>query len=178
MEISFTSHQPHHKLWSPECLNYEHSILLGMSIDTSTTSTYSSAFNSYLTFCKMHRLSVKPTPQTLSYCVTFQSFHINHQSVNSYLCNQHEAFFPNIQKNHPSILTTCMLAGAKHYWSSPTTRKSPLTVAILVTISMDLASSTNHDDLLFNVQLNTGFTGLFHLGEMTWPNKISLCDYK
>ena len=35
-----------------------------------------------------------------------------------------------------------------------------------------------HDDLLFNAQLNTGFTGLLCLGEMTWPNRIALRDYK
>ena len=37
---------------------------------------------------------------------------------------------------------------------------------------------TIHDDLLFNAQLNTGFTGLLHLGEMTWPNRVTLRDYK
>src|ERR1700733_3309167 len=95
MEISPTSCQPRHEPWSLECLNYEHSILLGMSIDTSTASTYSSALNSYLTFCKMHGLPIEPTPQTLSCYTTFQSFHINPKSVDSYLsgiCNQLEAF--------------------------------------------------------------------------------------
>ena len=69
--------QPHHELWTPECLNYKHSILLGMFIDTSTATTYSSALNSYLTFCKMHALPVDPIPQTLSYYITFQSFFID-----------------------------------------------------------------------------------------------------
>jgi hypothetical protein len=54
----------------------------------------------------------------------------------------------------------------------------PTPVANLVTVSTDLASSTDHDDLLFNAQLNTGFTALLRLGEITWPNKISLRDYK
>ena len=181
MEISPTSRQPRREPWSLERLNYERSILLGMSIDTSTASTYSSALNSYLTFCKMHGLPVEPTPQTLSYYTTFQSFHINPKSVDSYLsgvCNQLEAFFPDVRKNRTSTLVTRTLAGAKRYRGSPTTRKSPLTVANLVTVSTNLASSTDHDDLLFNAQLNTGFTGLLRLGEITWPNKISLRDYK
>jgi hypothetical protein len=116
MEISPTSRQPHRELWSLERLNYERSILLGMSIDTSTASAYSSALNSYLTFCKMHGLPVEPTPQTLSYYTTFQSFHINPKSVNSYLsgvCNQLEAFFPDVRKNCTSTLVTRTLAGAK-----------------------------------------------------------------
>ena len=85
IKITPTSQQPHREPWTPERLNYERSILLGMSIDTSTATTYSSALNSYLTFCKMHALPVDPTPQTLSYYVTFQSFFINPKSVDSYL---------------------------------------------------------------------------------------------
>jgi hypothetical protein len=72
----------------------------------------------------------------------------------------------------------CTLAGAKRYRGTPTSRKSPLTISNLLTVSHDLASSTIHDDLLFNAQFNTGFTGLLRLGEMTWPNKIALRDYK
>ena len=80
-------------------LNYERSILLGMSIDHSTVMTYTSALNSYLTFCKSHGIPIEPTPQTLSYYTTFQSFHINPKSVDSYLsviCNQLEPYFPEV----------------------------------------------------------------------------------
>ena len=38
--------------------------------------------------------------------------------------------------------------------------------------------STDHDDLLFHARLNTGFTGLLCLGELTWPNQIGLRDYR
>src|ERR1700674_506385 len=102
IQISATSRQPHRELWTLDCLNYEQSILLRMSIDTSAATTYSSALNSYLTFCKMHGLPVNPTPQTLSYYTTFQSFFIDPKSVDSYLsgiCNQLEPFFPDIHKN-------------------------------------------------------------------------------
>ena len=101
MEITHTSRQPHREPWTLECLNYECSILLGMSIDTSTAGTYSSALNSYLTFFKLHGLPVNPTPQTLSYYVTFQSFFINLKSVDSYLSgvtNLLEPFFPDVRK--------------------------------------------------------------------------------
>jgi hypothetical protein len=54
----------------------------------------------------------------------------------------------------------------------------PLTVANLVTVSNDLALSTSHDDLLFNALLNTGFTGILRLGELTSPDNRSLRDYK
>ncbi|KIM78362.1 hypothetical protein PILCRDRAFT_824575 [Piloderma croceum F 1598] len=61
-------------------LIHEHSILLGMSIDDSTTNTYSSATNSYLAFCN---LPINPTPETLSYYITFQSSHISPKSIES-----------------------------------------------------------------------------------------------
>src|SRR5882762_1682015 len=71
-----------------------------------------------------------------------------------------------------------MLAGAKQHHGRSTVHKSPLTTANLLVISRDLSLSSDHDDLLFDAQVNTGFTGLLCLGEMTWPNKVTLCDYK
>ena len=57
-----TSRQPVWLPWTMEHLIYERSILLGMAIDTTTALTYSPAANSYLTFCKLHQLSIDPTP--------------------------------------------------------------------------------------------------------------------
>ena len=54
----------------------------------------------------------------------------------------------------------------------------PLTVVDLLVVSRDLAPSTDHDDLLFYAQLNTDFTRLLRLGELTWPNQITLQDYR
>ena len=118
-------HSPtaHREPWTLERLKYECSILLGMSIDQSTFASNSSALNSYLTFCKSHGLPVEPTPQTLSYYTTFQSFHINPKSVNSYLsriCNQLEPYFPDVRHNRKSALVNRTLAGAKHYHGTPT----------------------------------------------------------
>jgi hypothetical protein len=47
-----------------------------------------------------------------------------------------------------------------------------------MTVSNDLSASNIHNDLLFHAQLNTGFTGLLCLGELTWPDTISLRNYK
>jgi hypothetical protein len=126
-------------------------------------------------------LPVEPTPQTLSYYTTFQSFFINPKSVDSYLsgiCNQLEPFSPDVRKNRASSLVARTLAGAKRYRGTATIRKSPLTIANLLFVSHSLAPSTDHDDLLFDAQLNTGFTALLRLGELTWPNKIALRDYR
>ena len=180
MEFSPMAWQPHQELWTLECLNYERSIVLGMSIH-STSASYSSALNSYLMFCKSHGLPIKPMSQTLSYYTKFQSFHINPKYVNSYLlgiCNQLEPYFPNVCQNRKSALVNQTLAGTKCYHSTPTKQKSPLPVVNLLTVAEDLTLSTIHDNLLFNAQLNTGFTGPLHLGEMTWPDHVALRDYK
>jgi len=78
----------------------------------------------------------------------------------------------------PLIFGSMDSCGAKQYRGTPTIHKSPLTVADLLVVSHDLVPSTEHDDLLFYAQLNTGFTRLLCLGELTWPNQISLCDYR
>src|SRR5882762_8632330 len=116
MEISPMAQQPHREPWTLEWLNYERSILLGMSIDHSTSTTYSSALNLYLTFCKSHNLPVEPTPQTLSYYTTFQCFYINPKSVDSYLsgiCNQLKPFSPDVRLNRKLALVNHTLAGVK-----------------------------------------------------------------
>ena len=49
-----------------ERLLVERSITLSCSLDCSTQLVYSSALNSYLTFCQLHHLDPKPTTNTLT----------------------------------------------------------------------------------------------------------------
>jgi hypothetical protein len=140
--ITNTSRQPVCLPWTTDHLIYERSILLGMAIDTSTASTYTSATNSYLAFCKLHNMPINPTPKTLSYYITFQSSHINPKSVESYLsgiCNNLEPFFPEIRMNRASALVKRTLKGALHRHGRPTKRKSPLTTTHLQTTTADLS---------------------------------------
>ena len=134
INIMNTSRQPVRQPWTADRLIYECSILLGMAIDNSTANTYTSATNSYLTFCKLHNIPTDPTPETLSYYVTFQSSHINPKSVESYLsriCNNLEPFFPEIRLNRASTLVEWILKGALRCHGQPTKRKSPLTTTLL-----------------------------------------------
>ena len=80
-------------------LNAELTINLGMAIDRATHDNYSSALNSYLTFCRLHKLDIEPTQRTLALFITFQSAHINPKSVDTYLsgiANQLETHFPDV----------------------------------------------------------------------------------
>ena len=162
-----------------ERLIHEHSILLGMAIDSTTAITYSSATNSYLAFCKLHHLPVDPTPETLSYYVTFQSAHINPKFIESYLsgiCSCLEPFFPDIRPNRATALVKRTLKGARRRHGQPTVQKAPLTTTHLCTIADALGDSRDHDDMLFLCMINTGFTGLLRLGEMTVSDTLHLQD--
>ncbi|KIM77829.1 hypothetical protein PILCRDRAFT_76302 [Piloderma croceum F 1598] len=162
-----------------DCLIYECSILLGMAIDNTTAVTYSSANNSYLTFCKLHNLPINPTPKTLSYYIIFQSSHINLKSVTSYLtgiCSNLEPFFPEICSNLAATLVKHTLKGALHH-RQPTKCKAPLTTVQLQSIFAMLHQSQDHDNMLFLSMLNMGFPGLLHLGERAISNKPDLQDF-
>jgi hypothetical protein len=159
---------------------HERSILLGMAIDASTHLTYTSALNSYLTFCKLHDFDINPTPETLSLYITYQSTFINPNSVDSYLsgiANQMEVFFPDVRHNRNSALVSCTLKGAKRQHGSPIHRKTPLSIEDLKVVYNDLKSSTDHDDLLFLLQLLVGFHVLLCLAELCFPDNLSLRDF-
>jgi hypothetical protein len=175
-QISPTSRQPLRLPWTLERLSHERSILLGMALDRSTSLTYTSALNSYLTFCKLHKLPIDPTPETLSFYVTFQSTFISPSSVNNYLsgvCSQLELYFPSVRANRASQLVTRTLKGARHRHGSVPARKDPLAWDHLNKVHATFASSNLHDDFLFEALLLTGFCALLRLSELVLPdNKL------
>jgi hypothetical protein len=116
IDVSSMSRQPVRKAWTMDQLNSELTINLGMVIDRATHNNYSSALNSYLTFCRLHALDIEPTQRTLALFVTFQSAHINPKSVDTYLlgiANQLKTHFPDVCVAHKSPLVSCALQRAK-----------------------------------------------------------------
>ena len=169
LQISATSRQPHREAWTMERLVNERSISLGYSLDTSSFGTYTSALNSYLTFCNIHHLPMEPTPDTLSFYVVFLSSFIKPDSVNSYLsgiCRQLEPFFPDVRHNRKSMLVSRTMTGCMRRFGSPTNRKSPLSHANLLFVLDSLVAQRTHDTLLFIAILLTGFYALMRLGEL------------
>ena len=161
-------------------LVYEHSILLSMAINTATHLFYTSALNTYLTFCKLHDFDIGPTPETLSLYVTYQSMFINPKSIDSYLSgfiNQMEFFFPEVRKNHHSALISRTLKGAKRRHRVPICCKNPSSLEDLKVICHDLKLPSNHDDLLFISQLLIGFHGLLWLSKICFPDHLALQDF-
>ena len=181
IQISSTSRQPQREAWTMERLINERSISLGYSLDTSSFGTYTSALNSYLTFCNLHHLPVDPTPDTLSFYVVFLSSHIKPDSVNSYLsgiCRQLEPFYPEVRQNRKTMLVSRTMAGCMRRFGTPTKRKAPLSHANLLFVLDSMVSEPSHDELLFAALILTGFHALMRLGELVFPDKKNLRNYR
>ena len=181
LQISPTSRQPRREAWTMDRLINERSISLGYSLDASSFGAYTSALNSYLTFCNLHNLPVDPTPDTLSFYVVFLSSHIDPNSVNSYLsgiCRQLEPFFPEVRHNRKTVLVSRTMAGCMRRFGTPTKRKTPFSRANLLFVLEHVASSPAHDDFLFIALLLTGFHALMRLGELVFPDKKKLRNYR
>ena len=179
--VTQTSKQPKREAWTMERFINERSISLGFSLDASSYGNYTSALNSYLTFCNLHNFPVDPTPDTLSFYVVFLSTHIKPDSVNSYLsgiCRQLEPFFPDIRHNRKSILVSRTMTGCMRRFGTPVKRKTPLSHANLLFILDSMVSSPSHDDLLFAALILTGFHALMRLGELVFPDKKALRNYR
>ena len=173
--------QPMREVWSRERLVHERAVALGNVIDKSTLSNYSSALNSYLNFVKLHGFPVEPTPETLSFFTVYMSHHINPRSVNTYLSGisqQLETLFPTVKEARNSTLVRRTLQGCLRMRGVATTRKRALTTDDLQLVINHYQNSTLHDDFLFVAMIVTGFFGLLRLGELTFPDDLSLQNWR
>ena len=175
------SQQPHRLPWTHERLVCERAIALGHAIDYSTKLSYNSGTNSYLTFCHLHHKPVDPTPETMSFFTVYMCHHFNPKSVDNYLsriCNNLEGFFPHIRTVRNSSLVSRTLAGCKHLYGCPTSRKRAMTWEDLLLVCEALSRTPSHDDKLFLTLLLTGFKALLRLGELVWPDRVDLRSYR
>lgn len=180
ISLSSNSKQPVREAWTLEHLVLERSISLGLALDPSTTRTYSSHLNSYLSFCASHNFPVEPTPDTLSFYVVYMCQHIQPRSVECYLTgivSQLEPYFPAVRTIRQSQLVKRSLQGSARRFGRPARRKQPLLREDLVLVVHTLARPWSFDDLLWLSQLLSGFFGLMRLGELVWPDQIELQDY-
>ena len=179
--ISDSSRQSVREAWTMDRFFNERSISLGYSLNSSSFTTYTSALNSYLTFCNLHHFPVEPTSDTLSFYIVFLSSHINPKSDNSYLsgiCRQLEPFYPEVRHNRKTMLVSRTMTGCMRRFGSPVKRKTPLSHANLLLILDSMVSSPSHDELLFAALVLTGFHALMRLGELVFPDKKNLRNYR
>ena len=171
------SRQPLRAAWTKERLLYERSIALGLVLDRSTNHSYSSAANSYITFCRLHELPLDPTEDTLSFYVVFMCSFVKANTVDAYLsgiCSQLEHYFPKVREVRKSSLVQRTLKGCKRRYGTAVTRKKPLTRPDLEGVVNAIGESGSYDDQLFLTLILSGFHALCRLGELVWPDKIEL----
>ncbi|KIY44794.1 hypothetical protein FISHEDRAFT_50661, partial [Fistulina hepatica ATCC 64428] len=170
---------PLHVPWTTARLQFERAIAIGASIDPSSTLTYNSALQSYLSFCHIHNFPIDPTPDTLSFYIVYMCHHIKPSSVNSYLsgiCSQLEPFFPHVRQSRSSNLVRRTLTGCLKLYSSPTKRKRPLRRDELLHAAPQFIDTTVFNHLLWWSILLTDFYGLLRLGELVVPDNTHLRD--
>ncbi|KAL1667665.1 hypothetical protein GGF50DRAFT_48123 [Schizophyllum commune] len=175
------SRQPLREAWTRERLEHERAIAIGVSIELSTTLSYTSATNAYLEFCRLHDMPITPTTDSFSFFAVFMSHHLKPKTVDAYLsgvCNQLEPVFPNVRDIRKSRIVARTLAGCKKLYSSEEHRKRALTRSELRALHPAYSSSTFHDDMLFWAILLTGFHALMRLGELVSPDREALRDYR
>ena len=173
--------QPKRERWSLEHLHHERALALGEAIDLSTRKNYGSALNSYLNFILLHNLPVEPTDDTLSLYIVWTSHYIQPDSVETYLsgiAHQLEPHFPDVRRARASYLVKRTLRGCKRLKGTATHRKRALTLDDLGRVIAYYTNSTDHDDLLFVSQLLSGFFALMRLGELTFPDDVSIRDWR
>ncbi|KIY52461.1 hypothetical protein FISHEDRAFT_35190, partial [Fistulina hepatica ATCC 64428] len=165
--------------WMKSRLQFECAIAIGASIDLSSNLTYTSALQSYLTFCRAHKFPIEPTPDTLSFYVVYMSHHIKPSSVNSYLsgiCSQLEPFFPEVRRVRAGNLVRRSLTGCLKLYSFPTQCKRPLRCHELLQLAAQFTDTTDYEYALWWSLILTGFYGLLHLSELVVPDHVYLWD--
>jgi hypothetical protein len=176
-----SSKQPRRAAWTTERLLHERAVALGCALEPNSVATYSSAFQSYLTFCTSHHRSFEPTIETLTFYIVYMCHHIKPQSVKTYLsgiCNQLEPFYPDVRGLRRHRLVTKTLAGCTKIRAVGVLRKRPLTRNDLSVVCATLTPTSSHDDILFASMLLIGFNALMRLGEFVWPDNKKLQDYR
>ncbi|KAF8595620.1 hypothetical protein BDV93DRAFT_456453 [Ceratobasidium sp. AG-I] len=134
LQPSGRSRQPAREPWQPDRFARERAITLGMTLESSTRDVYNSATRSYLNFCKLHNLSIDPTPDNLSnyilwICIADPA--VAPATASGYLsgiCNNLEPHYPNIRIARNSPLVSKTLVGLRKRFTVPVTQKRALSV--------------------------------------------------
>ncbi|KAH7903723.1 hypothetical protein BJ138DRAFT_1138681 [Hygrophoropsis aurantiaca] len=137
--------------------------------------------NSYLTFCSEHEFDPEPTIDTLSFFVVYTSAHISPNSVESYLSglvNELRGYYPNLPNVRSSFIIKRAMQGCRRRFAKPCKRKLPLTKDNLLHVAHSLPHPWSHNDLLFLLLLQIGFFALLRAGELVWPDKRELQDFR
>ena len=179
--VPFPARQPVRQPWPHEKLVRERALALSNALDLSTQKNYGSACNSYLSFIRDHDLPIDPTADTLSFYVVYMCHHIGPRSVATYLSgivSQLQPYYPGVRDARHSRIVKRTLKGCHKMRAKPITRKRALTLSEVNMILSHFRGSTSHDDLLFVSMFLSGFFALLRLGEITFPDDLTIRDWR
>lgn len=125
-------------------------------------------------------MPLDPTPDTLSFYITYMSTYIKPSSVVSYLSGilkKLEPYFPHIRTARRHQLVQRTLQGALRLANTPVNQKRPITLTDLREV-LRSTTSTVHDDALFAALVFTGFFGLLRPSELCLPDSPKRRDIR
>src|ERR1700678_2360588 len=103
------------------------------ALEKSTVKGYSTGARDYAHFCRIHHLSLDPTPQTLSRYIDFTSLSI--ASGPKYLSGARHflhSLYPSFNASRASPLVQATIRGSKKVRADPVRRKQPLRIEHLL----------------------------------------------
>jgi hypothetical protein len=155
------------------------SFLQHSAIEKSTSKVYKTGARDYISFCVSHRLSLQPTPLTLSRYIAFSSHSI--ASASKYLTGAShylKDLYPDFDtvRSHPLVLST--IRGSQKVRADPVIRKLPLRLSHLSSFVKYSQATKNYDDLLFATIMSCAFYGCHRMGELIIKSDKSLFDWR
>ena len=142
------------------------------ALEKSTVGGYSTGARDYARFCRIHHLSLDPTPQTLSRYIAFSSLSI--ASGPKYLTGARHflhSLYPTFDVNRASPLVQATIRGSKKVRADPIHRKQPLRIEHLLSFIAFAHQTGKYDDLLFATIVSCCFYGCHRSGELVLKSK-------
>ena len=146
--------------------------LQSYALEKSTVKGYSTGIRDYARFCRIHHLSLDPTPQTLSRYIAFSSLSV--ASGPKYLTGARHFLhdlYPAFDDNRASPIVQATIRGSKKVRADPVHRKLPIRIEHLLSFIAVARSTGNYDDLLFATIMACCFYGCHRSGELVLKSK-------
>ncbi|KAH8915218.1 hypothetical protein BT69DRAFT_1200405, partial [Atractiella rhizophila] len=127
----------------------------------------------------LHKFSLTPSRDTLSFYIVYMSHFVKPSTVKSYLsgiASFIEPYFPEWPAIRHSRLVKLTLAGCFKRFQTPTNRKRPLMESDLIFLFGHLSDS--YDDTLFKCIVAVGWHNLHRAGELVDPDEVSKRDFR
>ena len=137
------------------------------ALEKSTVGGYSTGMRHYAQFCRIHHLSLDPTPQTLSQYIAFSSLSI--ASGPKYLTGARHFLhdlYPDFDDNRASPTVQATIRGSKKVRADPVHRKQPIRIEHLLSFVAVARATGKFDDLLFATIMSCCFYGCHRSGEL------------